>query len=88
MPPYAIEFKPSADKALKRLPAEVQRRIVTATERLAENPRPLGAIKLQGEERTYRVRVGDYRVIYDIHDDKLIVLVLRVAHRKDAYRGT
>ena len=88
MPQYAIEFKPSADKALKRLPAEAQRRIVAATERLAENPRPLGAIKLQGEEQTYQVRVGDYRLVYDIHDDKLIVLVLRVAHRKDAYRGT
>jgi mRNA interferase RelE/StbE len=86
MPPYAIEFKPSADKALKRLPAEAQRRIVAAVERLAENPRPTGAVKLQGEERTYRLRVGDYRVIYDIHDEMLIVVVLRVAHRKDAYR--
>lgn len=88
MPQFAIEFKPSADKALQRLPAAVQRRVVAAIERLSGNPRPAGAIKLEGQERTYRVRVGDYRVIYDIHDDKLIVLVLRVAHRKDAYRGT
>jgi mRNA interferase RelE/StbE len=88
MPQYTIEFKPSADKALKRLPLEVQRRIVTATERLAANPRPAASIKLAGEERTYRVRVGDYRVVYDIYDDKLIVVVLRVAHRKDAYRGS
>ena len=85
MPQYTIEFKPSADKSLKRLPAEVQRRIVAATERLAANPRPVGAVKLVGEQRTYRVRVGDYRIVYDIHDDKLLVLVLRVAPRKDAY---
>jgi len=51
MPQFAIEFKPSADKALQRLPAEVQRRVVAATERLAVNPRPVGAVKLEGEGR-------------------------------------
>jgi mRNA interferase RelE/StbE len=87
MSQYAVEFKPSADKALKRLPVAVQRRIVTATELLAHNPRPVGAVKLAGEENTYRLRVGDYRIVYEIHENRLIILVLRVAHRKDAYRG-
>jgi mRNA interferase RelE/StbE len=63
MPQYTVEFKPSADRALKRLPDAVQRRIVAATERLAENPRPAGAVKIQGETRMYRVRVGDYRIL-------------------------
>ena len=83
---YELIIRPSAEKALDRLPQATRQRLVNAMQKLREQPRPAGAIKLQGEERTYRVRVGDYRLVYDIHDDKLIVLVLRVAHRKDAYR--
>jgi mRNA interferase RelE/StbE len=83
---YVIQFVPSADKALRRLPTKAQRRIVTAVDSLAENPRPAGCTKLAGEENLWRIRVGDYRVVYSISDKDLIVLVLRVAHRKDVYR--
>ncbi len=87
MPQYRIIFRLSADRQLRRLPPVVQRRIVAGVETLASLPRPPGVVKLDGAENLWRIRIGDYRVVYEIHDDRLIVLVLRVAHRKDAYRG-
>ena len=83
---YAITFKPSADRELRRLPVEVQRRIVRAVEPLAENPRPAGVVKMSGDENLWRIRVGAYRIIYEIHDDRLVVLVLRVGHRQNVYQ--
>ncbi|MBI3838161.1 MAG: type II toxin-antitoxin system RelE/ParE family toxin [Planctomycetia bacterium] len=83
---YAIEFLPSADRQLQRFPAEIQRRIVRAVETLADEPRPPGAVKLAGTESVWRIRVGPYRVLYEIHDKRLLVLVVRVGHRKDIYR--
>ncbi|MFN8483843.1 MAG: type II toxin-antitoxin system RelE/ParE family toxin [Anaerolineae bacterium] len=61
----------------------MKRRVRTAIDLLAETPRHPGAIKLQGRQNLYRVRVGDYRVVYEIHDDILFVLVTRVRHRRD-----
>lgn len=87
MPKYAVLFKPSADKQLRRLPEDVQKRIVRAVEALADDPRPAGSVKLADEDNLWRIRVGNYRVVYAIDEDKLIVLVLRVAHRKDIYRA-
>jgi len=84
---FRIRFKPSADRQLRRLPADVQRRLVTATESLTDDPRPPGAVKLAEEENLWRIRVGQCRVVYAIKDDELLILVVRVAHRKDAYRG-
>jgi mRNA interferase RelE/StbE len=55
-------------------------------EGLADDPRPHGAKKLVGADRTYRIRVGDYRIVYEIGDEVLVVLVIRVAHRREAYR--
>lgn len=86
MPRYVVEFKASADQALQRLPPGVQRRIVSAVDRLTDDPRPVGAIKLTGEENAWRIRVGDYRIIYEIHDGRLIVLVVRIGHRRDIYK--
>lgn len=86
MPRYVVEFKASVDKVLQRMPTAVQRRIVSAVEELADDPRPVGAIKLTGEENAWRIRVGDYRIIYEIHDGRLIVLVVRVGHRRDIYK--
>lgn len=86
MPSYAVEFLPSAEKALKRLPIVAQRRIVLAVAELADNPRPVGSVKLAGDENAWRIRVGDYRVLYDIRDRQLVVLVVRLGHRKDVYR--
>ena len=84
---YEIEFRPRAFRQLQALPRAVQRRVLNRIERLGEDPRPRGVRKLTGADRTYRIRIGDYRVIYDILDRKLVVLVLRVAHRREAYRG-
>jgi mRNA interferase RelE/StbE len=84
---YRVLFKPSADRALRKLPHDVQRRIVGEVAMLADDPQPAGVLKLTGDENLWRVRIGDYRVVYEIHEDRLIVLVLRVAHRKDVYRG-
>ena len=86
MAKYRVIFKPSADRQLRKLPVDVQRRIVGDVESLARNPRPAGVVKLTGDENLWRIRIGDYRVVYEIHDDRLMVLVLRVANRKDVYR--
>jgi mRNA interferase RelE/StbE len=84
---YALELSSSAEKALERLPKNVVVRIDKAINSLADDPRPRGYKKLVGTENDYRIRVGDYRIIYSIEDDKLIVLVVDVGHRKDIYRG-
>ena len=73
-------FKPSADKTLQKLPADVLRRIVTAVDTLAVEPRLQGVVKMAGDDNLWRARVGGYRIVYEIHDRRLIVLVLRVAH--------
>ena len=86
MDEYRVIFKRSADKSLRTLPVSVQRRIAIAADALGSNPRPLGCSKLKGEDDLWRIRVGQYRVVYTIQDDALIVLVVRVAHRKDIYR--
>jgi mRNA interferase RelE/StbE len=76
----------AADKALRKLPVKVQRRIAAATEALADEPRPTGCAKLHGTDDLWRIRVGQYRVVYTIEDEDLIVLVVRVAPRKDIDR--
>ncbi|MBI2478465.1 MAG: type II toxin-antitoxin system RelE/ParE family toxin [Planctomycetia bacterium] len=83
---YSVEFKASADKALQRLPVAIQRRIVAEVETLADNPRPAGCVKLAGDDNAWRIRVGDYRVVYEVHDKHLLVLVVRVGYRKDIYQ--
>ncbi len=82
---YKVELRPSARRELLKLPRHDQIRLVRAMDRLAKEPRPKGAKKLAGAEDLYRVRVGDYRVVYQIQDDRLIVLVVRIGHRKDVY---
>jgi len=83
---YEIILKPTAEKSLDNIPRPTRRRIVDALEELRKNPRPVDAVKLSGTENLWRIRIGSYRVVYEIHEDCLIVLVLRVAHRKDVYR--
>ena len=84
--PHEILWTKSATKELKRLPELTRRRILRAVEALAEDPRPLGVRKMVGTSRTYRIRVGDYRVIYSIDSDVVSIEVVRVRHRRDAYR--
>ena len=83
---YRIEVKKSARKEIAVLPKREQRRVVSAIEALADDPRPAGARKLTGTEDAYRLRVGDYRIVYVIADKVLTVLVVRVGHRRDVYR--
>ena len=84
--PYQIIIKPTAEKGMDKIPLPTRRRIADAIEELRSDPRPAGVVKLAGDENLWRIRIGDYRLVYEIHDDRLIVLVLRVAHRKDVYR--
>jgi len=82
---YSIEFKPSAQRQLARLHKAIVPRLQAKIDALAENPRPNGYKKLQGFQNRYRIRVGEYRVIYEIHDDILRVLIVKVGPRGDIY---
>ena len=84
--PHTISYVPSAAKALRKLDKSTARRLAAAIRELASEPRPQGCIQLKGGGGEYRIRVGNHRIIYEIHDDELIVLILRVAHRREVYR--
>ena len=84
MAKYKIEFKRSVWKDLDELPKADRRRILRRIEELADDPRPPQCQKLTGMER-YRVRQGDYRILYSIEDDRLIVVVVKVGHRREVY---
>jgi len=83
---YKVQFSPRAERQLRDLPREAQARLKTRIDALAEDPRPRGVERLSGAEEYYRIRVGVYRVIYAIEDRDLIVLVVKVGHRRDVYR--
>ena len=84
---YKITFKNSAYKELERLPKSTVRKIAIAIDKLADNPKPIGIKKLKdSSEDLYRIRVGDYRVIYAINEGIRIVNILRIGHRKDIYK--
>lgn len=83
---YRIELRPAARRSLAALPRDAQARIASALDSLTTQPRPPGVTKLRGPEGFYRIRVGDYRIVYAIEDDLLLVLVVRVAHRREVYR--
>ncbi len=82
---YKIIIAEPAIKALGKLPRKFQRQVSEKIDTLADNPRPAGTEKLQGTD-FYRVRCDDYRIVFQIKDDVLIVLVVRIGHRKDIYR--
>ena len=84
---WQVIIQRKAQKILKRLDGDTLKRILAALHNLASEPRPLGVKKLAGYENLFRVRVGDWRIIYAIEDDKLIVLVLEISTRGGAYRG-
>jgi len=87
MASYEVVFRPSVHKDLRRLPHSYVVRIMAKIEGLAEDPLPDGAIQLSDTDRLYRLRVGDYRVIYEVHVQEQQLIVLYVRHRRDAYRG-
>jgi mRNA interferase RelE/StbE len=83
---YSVSLKRSVLKDLKLVPAKDRARVMDRIGALADDPRPPGCEKLSALER-YRVRVGDYRIVYAIEDRELVVWVVRVGHRRDVYRG-
>jgi len=83
---YRVEFTSAAARAIRKLPKNVRSRLLDAVACLADEPRPPGARKLAGADLAWRVRAGDYRVIYEIEDDALLVTVVRAAHRREVYR--
>lgn len=83
---YNICFKNSVEKDFKKLPHSVLHRVTKRVELLATDPFPRGVSKLSGSEHLYRIRVGDYRIIYSINDRKKLIIVHYVRHRRDAYR--
>lgn len=85
MASYSVRIKRSAAKELEALPLKDRQRMVARIEGLANDPRPAGAEKLTGEDK-YRVRQGNYRVLYEIVDRELIVTVVKVGNRRDVYR--
>jgi mRNA interferase RelE/StbE len=83
---YVIELARAVENEVEKLPEMVRRRVAAVIDSLESNPRPRGALKLKGSESSYRIRVGQYRILYTIDDDSRIVQVIRVRHRKDAYQ--
>ena len=82
---YAIEIRRSAQKNLNKIDRQDQNRIISAIKSLSETPRPDGCKKLSGRP-AWRIRIGSYRVIYEIQDDRLIIMVVHVGHRREVYR--
>jgi mRNA interferase RelE/StbE len=85
---YRVRFRPSAEKELAKLDPPVRARVLRHITALVGDPRPPGVTRLVGTDNLWRIRIGDYRVVYEIHDDELIVRVIRVAHRSTAYRDS
>ena len=84
---YTVRIAAPPTKFLEKLRDQsLQQRLTQAIRSLGENPRPSGCVKLSGEENLYRVRVGDYRIVYQIKDEQLFVLVVAVGHRREIYR--
>ncbi|MCC7352857.1 MAG: type II toxin-antitoxin system RelE/ParE family toxin [Anaerolineae bacterium] len=87
MDSYSIRFKPSVEKDLRVLPKSVVARVLARIEALRSEPLPQQAIKLSGSERLYRIRVGDYRIVYEVDTDIREVTIHYVRHRREVYRG-
>jgi mRNA interferase RelE/StbE len=84
---FRVEWKKSTKKDLRKIPVTAVDRIVTAAGNLGSNPFPPGVEKLTGSDHTYRIRIGDYRVVYEVFDATKLVEIQRVRHRKDVYRS-
>jgi mRNA interferase RelE/StbE len=83
---YRIEFKRSAAKALKKIPKSDQKRVTERIDSLSEKLPDPATTKMKGDNPFHRIRVGDYRIIYEIHGDILLIVVLKIGHRKEVYR--
>jgi len=87
MESYSLVFKKSVAKDFRGIPNQDVKRLLKRIDLLRENPRAVGSVKLSGQER-YRVRQGVYRIVYEIQDLKLVVLVVKVAHRSEVYKSS
>lgn len=83
---YQVKVVASAKKSLKNIESQYVNKILQRIDLLHTDPRHHGSIKLSGRENTYRTRVGKYRIVYEVYDEKVLVLVVNVDHRKDVYR--
>jgi len=83
---YEILLESRAQRDLKKLPAEVFYRVMSTLKDLAENPRPVGSRKITGSKNDWRIRIGEYRIIYEIDEDAEAIKVMRVRHRREVYR--
>lgn len=83
---YTVRLDIRVRKTLERLSGDLHGRIVRKLESIEDNPRPVGVEKLAGSEDLYRIRVGDWRIIYAIRDRELVVIVIRIGHRREVYR--
>ena len=83
---YKLEISHTAEKQLKKLPPPDQRRVTKAILDLADTPFPRGSRKLSGYEDVFRIRIGRYRILYSVLEKKLVIIVLKIGHRKDVYR--
>ena len=82
---YRVEFTTAAAKEVRKLDPQLRRRILAGISDLERDPRPHGVRKLTGFDNAWRVRIGDYRVLYEVEDERVLVTVVRVAHRRDVY---
>jgi len=83
---YTVRMDLRTRKTLDRLPGDVHSRVMRKLEALEENPRPMGVEELTGPEDIYRIRVGGWRIVYAIRDRELVVIVIRIGHRREVYR--
>jgi mRNA interferase RelE/StbE len=83
---YRLEYKKSIDKDLRKLPQDIRKQIVSKILKLSVQPYPSGNTKLRGTTNLYRIRHTNYRIIYQVNGDKLIILIIKVGHRKEVYR--
>ncbi len=82
--PTRVELAPSAQRDLRRLPLQVQARLATPIRFLAHSRRPMGMLKVRGQERTWPIRVGPYRVVYDVYEDEQLVVIFKVDRRSES----
>ena len=83
---YEVLLERNAERDLKKLPKDIFHRIVVSVKSLAQNPKPQGSRKIIGSKNDWRIRVGDYRVIYEIDEEVKAVKIMRIRHRREAYR--
>lgn len=86
MAKYRVEIARPAEKTLFKFPENILKKVLQVIEGLAMNPYPIGCKKLSGELNTFRIRIGDYRIIYEVFDKIVLIKILKIGHRKDVYR--